>query len=152
MANKSSLLIVDDEINVALTLQMVFEREGYAVSTANSCAEALHILKNGYGFDAVITDLNMEKEDIGLQVAEAALSLNPAPAVVICTGYAGLSNSAAAMKMKVDYLATKPVDLDELKRAINRLIAWRRSLAPDPKHNPKVRAKSATKNDTKNNG
>ena len=61
MARQPSLLIVDDEANVALTLQMVFERDGYAVRTANSCASALKLLENGHNFDAVITDLNMEK-------------------------------------------------------------------------------------------
>ena len=125
MARKPLLLIVDDENNVALTLQMVFEREGYAVLTANSCAGALKILADGHVFDAVITDLNMEKENIGLEVARAALRLHPKPAVVICTGYASIDNSAAALQMKVDYLATKPVDLDELKRAVSRLMAFR---------------------------
>jgi len=47
MSHQPSLLIVDDETNVALTLQMVFEREGYAVSTANSCAGALRLRKMG---------------------------------------------------------------------------------------------------------
>ena len=123
--SQPSLLIVDDEINVALTLQMVFEREGYCVRTANSCAGALKLLANGHIFDAVITDLNMEKENIGLEVAKAALRLTPKPAVVLCTGYASVDNSAAALKMKVDYLATKPVDLEELKRAVSRLMAFR---------------------------
>lgn len=125
MAQPPSLLIVDDEANVALTLKMVFEREGYAVLTANSCAGALKILADGHVFDAVITDLNMEKENIGLEVARAALRLHPKPAVVVCTGYASIDNSAAALQMKVDYLATKPVDLDELKRAVSRLMAFR---------------------------
>jgi DNA-binding NtrC family response regulator len=125
MAHQPSLLIVDDETNVALTLQMVFEREGYVVRTANSCAGALKLLENGQVFDAVITDLNMEKENIGLEVARAALRLHPKPAVVLCTGYASVDNSAAALQMKVDYLATKPVDLDELKRAVSRLMAFR---------------------------
>ncbi|HEY2363907.1 MAG TPA: response regulator [Candidatus Angelobacter sp.] len=125
MARKPSLLIVDDENNVALTLKMVFEREGYAVLTANSCAGALKLLADGHVFDAVITDLNMEKENIGLEVARAALRLHPKPAVVVCTGYASIDNSAAALQMKVDYLATKPVDLDELKRAVSRLMAFR---------------------------
>jgi DNA-binding NtrC family response regulator len=125
MSQQPSLLIVDDETNVALTLQMVFEREGYAVQTANSCAGALKLLANGHVFDAVITDLNMEKENIGLEVAKAALKLHPKPAVVLCTGYASVDNSAAALQMKVDYLATKPVDLDELKRAVSRLMAFR---------------------------
>jgi len=66
MVQQPSLLIVDDEANVALTLQMVFERDGYAVRIANSCASALKLLENGHRFDAVITDLNMEKENIGL--------------------------------------------------------------------------------------
>ena len=52
---------------------MVFERDGYAVRTAHSCASALKLLENGNEFDAVITDLNMERENIGLEVARAAL-------------------------------------------------------------------------------
>ena len=67
----------------------------------------------------------MEKENIGLEVARAALRLHPKPAVVVCTGYASIDNSSAALQMKVDYLATKPVDLDELKRAVSRLMAFR---------------------------
>ena len=127
MVHQPSLLIVDDEANVALTLKMVFERDGYAVRTADSCASALTLLENGNQFDAVITDLNMERENIGLEVARAALQLHPKPAVVLCTGYASVDNSAAALQMKVDYMVTKPVDLDELKRAVRRLMAFRES-------------------------
>ena len=127
MVHQPSLLIVDDEANVALTLKMVFERDGYAVRTADSCASALTLLENGNEFDAVITDLNMERENIGLEVARAALQLHPKPAVVLCTGYASVDNSAAALQMKVDYMVTKPVDLDELKRAVRRLMAFRDS-------------------------
>ena len=65
---KKTLLIVDDEVNVTRTLQMVFEDEGYSVTPAYSCAEALKIMKNGHQFDGVITDLNMEREDIGLAI------------------------------------------------------------------------------------
>jgi len=115
------LLIVDDEPNVLLTLGMIFELDGYAVSKAKSCAEALKMLGNGTRYDAVITDLNMERQDIGLEVAQAAMQLIPRPVVVICTGYADLRNTQAALDMRVDYFATKPVDLDELKGAIRRL-------------------------------
>src|SRR5437764_28618 len=91
------LLIVDDEPNVLLTLGMIFELDGYHVTRAASCAEALHELANGNSFAAVITDLNMEKPDIGLDVARAALRLRPRPAVVICTGYADIKNARAAL-------------------------------------------------------
>lgn len=107
---------------------MVFEQEGYRVATAYSCAEALGLVKNGKSFDAIITDLNMEAPDIGLEVARAALELHPKPIIVICTGYASASNSSAALQMHVDFLANKPVDLGELVPALNRLIARRRDV------------------------
>ena len=115
------LLLVDDEPNVLLTLGMIFELDGYTVSKASSCAEALAMLNHAVHYDAVITDLNMERHDVGLEVARAALRLKPRPVVVICTGYADLCNTQAALDMRVDYFATKPVDLDELKHAIHRL-------------------------------
>lgn len=120
---KKSLLIVDDEVNVTRTLQMVFEDEGYSVTPAYSCAEALKLMKNGNHFDGVITDLNMERDDIGLTVARRALELKPQPVVVICTGYANVTNAREALTMHVHYLATKPVELEELKSNLRRLMA-----------------------------
>ena len=125
MQSRPSVLIVDDEINVARTLQMVFENEGYEVETAGSCADALQQIDNGHNYDAIITDLNMETPDVGLKVARADKGLQSRPVVVICTGYASTSNSGAALDMHVDYLATKPVQLDELISALKRLLARR---------------------------
>jgi CheY-like chemotaxis protein len=127
MSSKAAMLIVDDETNVARTLSMVFEREGFQVQTAYSCAEALRILGDKPALDVIITDLNMEREDIGLEVARAAQQLSKRPIVVICTGYANTSNAQEALDMQVDYLATKPADLPELLAALNRLLALRRA-------------------------
>ena len=126
MAGKPSILIVDDEVNVARTLKMVFEHEGYRATTAFSCAEAIQLLSNSHVFDVVMTDLNMEQEDIGLEVARKALELVPRPVVVICTGFASTVNTRAALSIQVDYLATKPADLKELTNALNRLVMLRR--------------------------
>jgi CheY-like chemotaxis protein len=125
MTNNRSILLVDDEVNVARTLQMVFEQEGYKVTAAYSAREALQVFEDGLRADIVITDLNMEKDDIGLDVARAAQKLKPRPLVVICTGYANIENSALALEMRVDYLVTKPVDLDELKQALVLMLGRR---------------------------
>ncbi|GAC1438008.1 MAG: hypothetical protein NVS1B11_34310 [Terriglobales bacterium] len=108
-----------------LTLRMVFEGEGYGVTTAQTGAEALRILGEKCHFDAVVTDLNMEKENIGLDVAQAAIAKRPKPAVVVCTGYASVSNSKASLNMSVDYMAHKPVDLEELISTMTRLMGMR---------------------------
>jgi CheY-like chemotaxis protein len=133
MPHKPSVLVVDDEENITRTLQMVFEREGYEVTPAYSSAEAVKILENGHTLDAVITDLNMEQEDIGLEVARVARGLKPPPVVVICTGFANLKNSRRALEMHVDYLVSKPVDIEELTSALRRLIARRQYTTKGPR-------------------
>ena len=122
---KKAILLVDDESNVLLTLRMVFENEGFVVTTADSCAEALKILQDNRHFDAVVTDLNMESENIGLEVAHAAVAKKPKPAVVISTGFATVSNSKEALNMGVDYMAHKPVELDSLIFILNQLTSAR---------------------------
>jgi two-component system response regulator GlrR len=126
------MLIVDDEESITRTMQMMFEERGFRVQTAFSCSQALKTLRNGHNYDAVITDLNMEAPDIGLEVARAAKRATPAPVVVVCTGYANLENARVALDMHVDYLATKPVDLDQLFAAVDRLLERRQDLPSAP--------------------
>jgi CheY-like chemotaxis protein len=121
-------LIVDDEDSVLQTLRMVFENEGYEVRIASSCHQALEILRHDGSFDAVITDLNMESEDVGLEVARAAIKHRPKPAVVICTGFATMENSRESLQIGVDYMAHKPVELAALISALNRLISRQRDV------------------------
>ena len=122
MDRKPCLLIVDDEESILETLRLILERDGYRVITAESCAEALGFFQSGGEFDAVITDLNMEREDIGLEVARAATGLRPKPAIVILTGFANLSNARAALEIGVDYMSNKPVAVKELTSVLDRLI------------------------------
>ena len=128
-----AILLVDDEVNVTRTLQMILEQEGYKVIAAYSAAEALALFKSGLRPSVVITDLNMEREDIGLEVARVAQKLKPRPLVVICTGYANVQNAGIALDLRVDHLLTKPVAIDELRSSLERLLS-------DRKNNKKQRA------------
>ena len=67
-------------------------------------------------------DLWMEKEDIGLELARSASKLTPRPVIVIFTGYGSATNARAALGVPVDYFALKPLDVEELKRVLNRLV------------------------------
>lgn len=122
MVRRPSLLIVDDEPNVLLTLRLVLEEDGYQISTAGSYAEAEKMIGTSGRFDAILTDLWMEKEDIGLDLARSASKLKPRPIIVIFTGYGSATNARAALGVPVDYFALKPLDVDELKRVLNRLV------------------------------
>jgi DNA-binding NtrC family response regulator len=126
-SKKKTILLVDDEKNVLLTWRLVFEDKGYAVITAENCAEAITIIADDRHFDVVVTDLNMEQDDIGLKVARSALGRKPKPVVVVCTGYATVENSKAALNMGVDYMAHKPVDWDDFISALDRLMMGQRA-------------------------
>jgi len=70
-------------------------------------------------------DLWMEREDIGLELAKTASQLRPRPVIMIFTGYGSITNARGALGVPVDYFAMKPLDLDELKGALHRLLAAR---------------------------
>jgi len=75
MVATHSLLLVDDEPAVLFTLQMVLQKVGYVVTVAASTPEALKLMQPPNGYDAVITDLHMESEHSGFDIAEAAARL-----------------------------------------------------------------------------
>jgi len=119
------MLIVDDEPSVCFTLKLIFEKEGFAVTSAGSAAEGIKILESKQQFDLVLTDLHMEKEDAGLILARKAKQLNPAPVLIVLTGYASMHNVRAALDLHVDHFAVKSMELTELLEAVRRLAGWR---------------------------
>src|SRR5690242_12221379 len=124
-ARKLIMLIVDDEPNVCYTLKLIFEQEGFAVTTAPSASEAVRLLQAAQRFDLIITDLHMEREDAGFDLVRVAKKLEPAPIVVVVTGYASVKNARTALDVQVDYFAIKPIELPEFLEAVRRLVGWR---------------------------
>jgi CheY-like chemotaxis protein len=114
---------------VLTTWRLILERAGYHVIAVANCAEGLKALAKNQAIDAVISDLHMERQNIGLELARAALKQNPKPVVMLCTGYADVNNSRAALDMHVDYMATKPLELAELLAALASLLARRAAAA-----------------------
>jgi CheY-like chemotaxis protein len=119
------VLIADDEESVLTTWRLILERAGYQVIAVPSCSDGLKALTDDGPFDALISDLHMERQNIGLELARAAMQQQPRPVVMLCTGYADVNNSRAALDMRVDYMATKPVELEELLAVLASLLARR---------------------------
>ena len=69
------ILVVDDEQETCDLLEMVLEREGYAVTTSTSAQHALELV-GAQDFDVVLTDLSMP-EMSGLELCERVLGTRP---------------------------------------------------------------------------
>jgi DNA-binding NtrC family response regulator len=123
-AKRGSILLVEADNGVCVTLRQILQQHGYQVHTARSLNHALGCLTTA-SFDAVITELNINGHGSGLEVARAAKSLAPPPVVVIYTGFPNPEQLRAAMALRVDYLAFKPVEVAEITGALNTLLMRR---------------------------
>jgi signal transduction histidine kinase len=113
-----SLLVVDDEESVAVTMGAILEMDGYTVAISTSGADALRRLDED-DFDLVLTDLRLDDID-GLTIVSKASRVQPDTVSIILTGYASLESAIKALREGAyDYLV-KPCDVDELRAVVAR--------------------------------
>ena len=118
------VLVVDDEPMICQLLKDVLGDEGHHVDTVSSGEEAVIKLRDTR-YDFVITDLMMPGMN-GIQVIETVKQLDPETEVVVMTGYASLNTAVECMKLgAADYL-NKPINIDEIRIIITRMIEKRR--------------------------
>jgi len=80
------VLLVDDDLTARLTLKAVLEAGGYFVDSAQSAAEAVGKLAESQ-YELVLSDLQMESPEAGLEVLAQARSMDYKPATAILTTY-----------------------------------------------------------------
>ena len=117
-----SVLLVDPEPGVIVTLRMILERDGYQVSTATSYAAAATLLQSE-SWDILITELDLEAEALGLRLAQEAKSLRYHPAIFVYLSYPNVERLRAALALRVDYCGFKPLEVDEIRKVVRLLVA-----------------------------
>jgi two-component system, sensor histidine kinase and response regulator len=118
-----SLLVVDDEESVAVTMGAILEMDGYDVAISTSGMDALRMLRERV-FDLVLTDLRLDDTD-GLTIISEIARLQPDTVCIVLTGYASLESAIKALREGAyDYLI-KPCDVDELRAVVARGIERR---------------------------
>jgi DNA-binding NtrC family response regulator len=119
-AARPRILVVDDEPIALKNLERVLAKEGYEVTTAASGQAALRHLREG-AFDAVLTDLKMEKVD-GMQVLRRSKEIDPDSEVILITGYAAVETAIEAMKQGAYHYLAKPFKLDEVRKVVREAV------------------------------
>ena len=110
---KTRLLVIDDEESLAEFLRLLFEKEDYAVHTANSVAEARQQLSER-NFDLVLCDILMPDGN-GLELLKEIKEQTPRAAVIMMTAYASNKSAVEAMKLGAYNYISKPFNVEELK-------------------------------------
>jgi signal transduction histidine kinase len=112
------VLIVDDEKRMTESLRDLLTPLGYAITTANSGAEAIELLRER-AFPVVITDLRMQGVG-GLDVVRHISENRPKTLVIVITGYASTESAIEAVHYHVFDYIRKPFEFDQIKGVIER--------------------------------
>src|SRR3990167_3198439 len=92
-----SILLVDDEESIRLSLSRQLRKAGYSVTLAENGEQAMEILRTGNGnIDIVVTDLMMDGMD-GIQVLKNIKLLKPEIHVMLLTGFGSMQTAIEAM-------------------------------------------------------
>ena len=121
-----SILVVDDEPDVAELFRQCFRREvrqgTYAMHFAASGEQALEKLVDGIEptLIVILSDINMPGMD-GLQLLTEIKKRHPDLPVMMVTAYGDDERRRRATETGASEFLTKPVDFDQLKAQLQQL-------------------------------
>lgn len=119
----ATILLVDDYAPNHRLMSFVLEQSGYAVVSALDGMQALDCLAS-MPIDLIVTDLTMPRLD-GIGLAErvrADVRLAGMPIIVV-TASGKETDAVKATGVGVNAFLTKPVDSEDLARAVGTLVA-----------------------------
>jgi len=124
----ASILIVDDELDVAELFRQCFRRElrqgQYVMHFAQSGEAALDILQQDMQPEllVILSDINMPGMD-GLNLLREVKQRRAELPVIMVTAYGDEERRRKASEYGAAEFVTKPVDFDVLKQQLQRLLA-----------------------------
>jgi DNA-binding response OmpR family regulator len=115
-----AILVVDDDPDILAALLDLLEHEGYQVTCASTCGDAL-AEATASPYDAVLLDLGLPDGD-GLSVLDILRALNPALPVIILTAYGSPEYRVRSLSHGAFSCVNKPYDQDLLRRLIRQAV------------------------------
>jgi len=121
-----SVLVVDDEEPIRNALRKYLKQQQFEVHTAGSGDEALQLLRL-HKIALMLSDIRMPGTS-GIDLVPQALEIEPDLAILMLTAVNDATSAALCMQRgAMDYL-TKPIELADLGRAVQRALKRREML------------------------
>ena len=116
------ILLAEDEPIGRMSMQVMLGRMGHQVITAGNGQEAVEAFSPG-GFDCVLMDIQMPEMDgitamRHIREAEDKAGVRPRVRIIALTAYAMAGDREKFLAVGMDDHVAKPVQLDEIKRAL----------------------------------
>jgi two-component system, NtrC family, nitrogen regulation response regulator NtrX len=117
---KYTVLIVDDEDNIRLSLKGSLEDEGFYVMQASTGEDALKIIEK-QDVDIVLLDIWMPGID-GIETLQEIKKTNPDLPVIIMTGHGSIDAAVKTTRLGALDFLEKPLDLNRIIITINNAL------------------------------
>ncbi|RMF60045.1 MAG: response regulator [Calditrichaeota bacterium] len=121
---KPHLLIVDDERPVLTVLNEYFSMLPYHVTTVETGEEAMKILNSNDKIDLLIADIHLPGMS-GIDLLKYCGEIRPDVPVIIITGFRTLDYAISALKHGAHDFITKPFELSEVKKIVDKVLRYR---------------------------
>lgn len=114
------ILVVDDEPLIRESLHEILRMQKFDVRMAATAEEALLLMEEDKS-DIVLTDMKLPKMS-GMELLEEVKTKYPETGVILITGYGSIDTAVEAMKKGAFDYITKPINDNEIKLTIRRII------------------------------
>jgi len=118
MGDPRLLVIVEDDVKFARTLQKSFERRDYTVLHA-ATPEALAATLEHRNPAFAVVDLKLAGAS-GLTCVQTLHAHDPAMLIVVLTGFASIATAVEAIKLGACHYLAKPANTDDIEAAFGR--------------------------------
>lgn len=115
-ADSQRLLLVDDDEVFREVLREALARRGFEVEVAADLATAVTLLKR-FDPELAIVDLKLP-DGSGLELVARLGALDPAPRILVLTGYASIATAVEAVKLGALNYLPKPATPSEILAAL----------------------------------
>jgi DNA-binding response OmpR family regulator len=116
MGSGGSILIVDDDLGVRVTVQKILSRSGYEVMTAASGDEALQLAREK-SFDLALIDLIMPGID-GIETMRQLREASPETVIIMLTAHGTMESAIEALRLGAHDYLIKPCPEQALKSCV----------------------------------
>lgn len=121
----ATILVVDDDISVTTSLELLLKQSGFDSVTASTPAAAIDALRQRR-IDLVVQDMNFSRSttgEEGLELVRAIRREHPALPVVLITAWGSIALAVEGMKAGATDFLTKPWDNERLVQVVRTALS-----------------------------
>jgi DNA-binding NtrC family response regulator len=115
------ILIVDDDGETCRFMSELLEQPDREIRTTQQADEALRLAREP--FDLLISDINLDAQQTGMDVLRAFKQANPSGHVVLISGFGTLQTAIEAVRAGAYDYISKPFNITEVKATVERALA-----------------------------